>query len=117
MKIELTQTARWQLRLLTGIDSKTTGFVLGWGLGRFKIIDKLFPLGFNKKNIKQIYHQLFLETGEQLLGVFFVNSEIFFDDWFLENFIIKITGQGSQVFFYHFDLKAGHKRCQSVLEL
>ena len=117
MKLEFTKTALWQLHLLSHLDSKETGFVFGCGLGKFKIIENLFSLRFNKKNIDRLYHQVFYDYGDRLMGVFFVNSEVFLNDWFLENFIFKITGHKCQIFFYHYDSNCHQKKCQPLLEL
>lgn len=117
MKIEFTRTARWQLRILNEIQFPTSGFVLGSSLGRIRIFDNLFPLIFNKTNINRIYHRVFMETGEQLQGVFFANREIFYHDWFLENYILELSDNGNRIYFYHLDPKDGQKRCEPVLEL
>ena len=114
MKLVLTPTAHWQLRLMGDMDFSTTGFLLGSMLGRVIMIDTLFPLEFNKKNISRVYHRVFRETGDRLKGVFFVNKEIFLNDWFLENYIFTISGHENRIFFYHFDSDEGQRRCQPV---
>lgn len=117
MKIELTSRARWQYSLLTGIESPTSGFVLGYHLGRIQVVDGFFPLKFNKNNINRLYHRVFMASGEQLLGVFFVNSRVFLNDWFLENIIIEISSRRGRVFVYRLDPGDGQKRCESVCQI
>ena len=91
MNIEFTSDSLLQLNLILEMNSSASGFVLGNSLGKYRIIKAIFPVDINKKNINKLYFNIYNKIGEQLMGVFFYNREMFFCDWFIEDIIFRIT--------------------------
>jgi hypothetical protein len=105
MKITFTPAALRQLELVIGTLSNNTGFLIGSEIGKFKIIEELFPLNFDESSIDTIYSKMYSKVGDRLLGVFFNNNEPFFSDWFIEDIIINIKYPQPEFYFYDADRK------------
>ena len=96
MEINFTPEAKQQLDVMRDLDTIKNGFVMGQIIGKHYIIEGFFPANFSEKNIHDLYSRFFTKVGEKLMGVFFNNREPFFNDWFLEDVIIKINSQNQQ---------------------
>lgn len=104
MKIDLTPTAVQQAELIAEMEVIKTGFILGNIIGKHVIVDQLFPVNFNEENIAEIYEKMANRVNKKLLGVFFNNIEMFPNDWFLEDVIIKINPPNRGPEFYIYDV-------------
>ncbi len=114
MKIRFSSRANSQLSLFFDLGLKETGFVVGKDLGKYKIIESLIPISFNKKNICGIYRKIYNKIGNRLMGVFFFNKYIFLDDWFIEDIIIKVKDNDIKVFLYKINSKSSEKALQEI---
>jgi hypothetical protein len=110
MKIEFSPGARLQLDVLSELDSIETGFLFGFNMGRYLIIESFFPLRFTKNSINRIYPQVFNHFSDRLLGVFFINRKAFLNDWFLENIILQVKDHSQKIFLCRFDDQSGQKQ-------
>lgn len=100
----MTPAAARQAELIADLAVIETGFLLGSTFGKYIIIEQLFPVNFNEKNIDEIYGKMTGWGGEKVLGVFFNNRDPFPNDWFLEDVIIKINPTYRQPEFYIYDI-------------
>lgn len=100
MKVRFTPRARTQLELVVGTMANETGFVTGHEIGKFKIIENVFPVNFTEESIDDIYSKMYSKIGDRLLGVFFNNREPFENDWFIEDVVIKIKYPQTRFFYY-----------------
>lgn len=114
MKIRFSSRANSQLSLFSDLGLRETGFVVGMDLGKYKIIESLIPISFNKKNICGIYRKIYNKIGNRLMGVFFFNKYIFLDDWFIEDIIIKVKDNDIKVFLYEINSKSSEKALQEI---
>ncbi len=114
MKIKFSSRANSQLSLFLDLGLRETGFVVGMDLGKYKIIESLIPISFNKKNICDIYRKIYNKIGNKLIGVFFFNKHIFLDDWFIEDIIIKVKDNDIKVFLYEINSKSSEKTLQEI---
>ncbi len=107
MQIKLTPAASSQLELIADIPSVETGFLLGRHIGKFIIIENLFPIAFNRENIRDIYGTIFSQPdmGPRLVGVFFNRVPPFHSDWFIEDVMIHIGHPQPGYFSYSFEKK------------
>ncbi len=105
MKIRLIPTAAAQLELLGDTMTNETGFVIGQDIGKFRIIENLFPVNFDETTIDEIYTKAYKKIGDKLMGVFFNHCDAFANDWFIENIIIKIKEPQPEFYLYDVDQK------------
>jgi len=106
MKIRLTPTAAALLELLGDTMTNETGFVIGQDIGKFRIIENLFPVNFDETTIDKIYTKAYKKIGDKLMGVFFNHCDTFASDWFIENIIIKIKEPQPEFYLYDVDQKS-----------
>jgi hypothetical protein len=116
MKIEFSPTSRSQLDVLIETKSKETGFIFGFNMGQYKIIDSFFPLRFNRSSLNRIYPRIFNRFGDRLIGVFFINDPVFMSDWFLEQMIVEVRDQNTEIYMCRFDDGFHQKRLIPVAE-
>ncbi len=109
MEVRFSSRANSQLSLFFDLDLKETGFLVGKDLGKYKIIESLIPISFNKKDICDVYRKVYNRIGNKLMGVFFFNKYIFLDDWFIEDIIIKVKDNDIKVFLYEINSKSSEK--------
>ncbi len=100
MKIHFTPEAKTQLRLISKLDTISTGFTTGIEIGKHVIIENLFTVDFDETNIAKVYAEVLKEKGDKLMGPFFKNSKFFDSDWFRGDLIIKIGSKKNESFFY-----------------
>lgn len=112
MKIRLTPTAAAQLELIGDTMTNKTGFVIGQDIGKFRIIENLFPVIFDETTIDEAYATAYKKIGDKLIGVFFNHCESFDSDWFIENIIIKI--KEPQPEFYLYDVNQKFTRLPNI---
>ena len=105
MKIRLTPTAESQLALINDVITNETGFIMGQSIGKFRIIENLMPINFNKITIDEIYAKVYNKMGDKLIGVFFNQYEPFLSDWFIEDIVIKIKSPRPEFYFYDVNKK------------
>lgn len=108
MKVKLTPTAAVLLELIGDTMTNKTGFVMGQDIGKFRIIENLFPVNFDETTINEVYAKVYNKIGDKLIGVFFNHCETFDSDWFIENIIIKIKEPQPEFFLY--DVNKKHTR-------
>ncbi len=113
MEVRFSSRANSQLSLFFDLDLKETGFLVGKDLGKYKIIESLIPISFNKKDICDVYRKVYNRIGNKLMGVFFFNKYIFLDDWFIEDIIIKVKDNDIKVFLYEINSKSS----ENILEV
>jgi hypothetical protein len=113
MKIWLTPAAAELFKLLGDTMTNKTGFVIGQDIGKFRIIENLFPANFDENTIDEIYAKAYNRIGEKLIGVFFNHCEPFASDWFIENIIIKI--KVPQPEFYIYDVNQKFTRLPKII--
>lgn len=114
MEVRFSSRANSQLSLFFDLDLKETGFLVGEDLGKYKIIESLIPISFNKKNICDVYRKAYNRIGNKLMGVFFFNKYIFLDDWFIEDIIIKVKDNDIKVFLYEINSKSSEKFLEEI---
>ncbi len=90
MNIKITREAREQIAVLRGIPAVRTGFLLGWEIGKHKIIRGLFPVEFNPESIDNVYAGICTKMGAEVLGVFFNSTEPFESDWFTGDLVLRL---------------------------
>lgn len=101
MKIVFTPEA-WQLiRLISNEKLPVNGFVLGSEMGNYKIISTFIPFQLNEKNINRVYGDFFAMFATKFMGIFFSNSEIFLNDWLIDDLVIKIDRKRIEIFSYN----------------
>ena len=101
----LTPAALTRLELIIGTLSNETGFIIGQDIGKYKIIEDLFPINFDENSADMVYSKVYSKIGDKLLGVFFNNREPFPCDWFIEDIVINIKYPQPEFYFYHADEK------------
>lgn len=114
MEVRFSSRANFQLSLFFDLGLKETGFLVGKDLGKYKIIESLIPISFNKKNICDVYTKAYNRIGNRLMGVFFFNKLIFLDDWFIEDIIIKVKDNDIKVFLCEIDSKSSEKILEEI---
>jgi hypothetical protein len=114
VKIEFTRQALTKRNILSKIRTKETGFILGSQLGNYKIIEDLFAFRFDSRNINRLYSIFFKHFEGRLIGTFFMNSEYFLNDWFLENIIIRFQENDLYIFLYHLDESGREKMLDQI---
>jgi len=114
MEVRFSSRANSQLSLFFDLGLKETGFLIGKDLGKYKIIESLIPIRFNKKNICDVYRKAYNRIGNRLMGVFFFNKLIFLDDWFIEDIIIKVKDNDIKVFLYEINSKSSEKFLEEI---
>ena len=114
MEVRFSSRANSQLSLFFDLGLKETGFLVGKDLGKYKIIESLIPISFNKKNICDVYTKVYNRIGNRLMGVFFFNKLIFLDDWFIEDIIIKVKDNDIKVFLCEIDSKSSEKILKEI---
>jgi hypothetical protein len=105
MKIKVTQAARTQLALIADMLSTQTGFIMGQDIGKFRVIENLFPANFNETTIDEVYAKVYSKFGDKLTGVFFNNTEPFASDWFIGDTVIIIKYAQPEFFLFDADRK------------
>jgi hypothetical protein len=100
MKIRLTPPALVQLEWLAKTDSNQTGFITGLDLGRFRIIETLFPINFTPSDFDAVCEKTYSQIGNKMLGVFFYRCAPFFCDWLMENLIVQLDYPQIEFFLY-----------------
>ena len=114
MEVRFSSRANSQLSLFFDLDLKETGFLVGKDLGKYKIIESLIPISFNKKNICDVYRKAYNRIGNKLMGVFFFNKYIFLDDWFIEDIIMKVKDNDIKFFLYEISSKSSEKILEEI---
>jgi hypothetical protein len=114
VKIEFTRQALTKRNILSKIRTKETGFILGSQLGNYKIIEDLCAFRFDSRNINRLYSIFFKHFEGRLIGTFFMNSEYFLNDWFLENIIIRFQENDLYIFLYHLDESGREKMLDQI---
>lgn len=99
-KINFTPGAERQLHLVSHLDSVKTGFASGIQIGKYVIIEHLFPVNFAEENIDKVYLEVFNKMGDKLIGPFFKNEVFLNSEWFIGDIIIKIKGKKSEFYLY-----------------
>lgn len=94
-----------RLELIIGTLANETGFIIGQDIGKYKVIEDLFPLNFDENTIDMVYARVLSKVGDKLMGVFFNNREPFDSDWFIEDIIINIKYPQPEFYFYDVDKK------------
>jgi len=105
VKVNLTPAALTQLELIIGTFANETGFIIGQDIGKYKVIEGLFPINFYEGTIDTVYPWVYSKINDKLMGVFFNNREPFSSDWFIEDIIIKIKYPQPEFYFYDVDKK------------
>ncbi|MGE5341949.1 MAG: hypothetical protein ACM3SY_10780 [Candidatus Omnitrophota bacterium] len=105
MNIKLTPYALTQLQVIVQTHSNNTGFLLGTDMGKFKIIENLFPLNFTPTTIDAVYSQIYQsELGKKIMGVFFnpihETDEPFVNEWFMEDLIMIARIPNPEFYLY-----------------
>ena len=114
MEVRFSTRANSQLSLFFDLGLKETGFLVGKDLGKYKIIESLIPVSFNKKNICDVYRKAYNRIGNKLMGVFFFNKYIFLDDWFIEDIIMKVKDNDIKFFLYEISSKSSEKILEEI---
>lgn len=109
VKIEFTRPALMQWNMLSELSLKTSGVIVGTRLGTYRIIENLCAVRLNRRNLNRLYPVFLDQLGSRLMGVFFMNSKCFLDDWFLEGIVISFNEPEAAVFWYHVD-QSGQKK-------
>jgi hypothetical protein len=101
----ITPAALTQLELISDTPANETGFIVGQDIGKYTLIEELFPIDFDESTIDRVYAAVYGKIGAKLLGVFFKNREPFYSDWFIEDIIIKIKYPQPEFYVYDVDKK------------
>ena len=100
MKIRLAPPALTQFELILETGANETGFLIGQDIGKFKVIESLLPINFTEETIDEIYSKMYSKIGEKLVGVFFKDREPFFNEWFIEDIIMKVIDPQPGYYMY-----------------
>ena len=101
MKIVFTPEALAMVHFISNSESPVNGFVLGNEIGKYKIISGFIPFRLNKKNVNRLYSNFYEKFGTKLKGIFFFNGDLFLNDWFIDDLIIKIYQPRIKIFYYN----------------
>jgi len=98
MKIRFAPSAIQHLNVIGNSISNRTGFITGWEIGGYRIVEQVLPLDFNESTIDEVYSIAYSQFGDKMLGVFFNMCEPFKSDWFIETIILKIQDRQTEFF-------------------
>jgi hypothetical protein len=101
MKIHFTPEAEKQMSLVARLETTRTGFASGIEIGKHVVVENLFAVDFDDKNIDKVYVELLDKIGDKLIGVFFKKDNFFKSDWFIGDLIIKIGEDRNESFIYN----------------
>ena len=90
MNVQLLPGALKEIEVLRAAGYRGAGFLLGTGIGRFALVERLLPMDFDRGNGGRVYDSVCAGYQERLLGVFFCRKAPFALDGFLEDLVLDV---------------------------
>jgi hypothetical protein len=102
MNVQVTPAALQEIAVLRRSGYRGAGFLLGSGIGRFVMIERLLPLDFDRENASSVYETVCASYRDRLRGVFFCRKRPFALDWILQDLVMAIGGGQVRMFTCEF---------------
>ncbi len=117
MNVQLLPAALEDIAVLRAAGYRGTGFLLGTGMGRFVLVERLLPLEIDPRRDRGgACAAAFQRYGERLLGAFFCRRRPRALEWLVGDLVLAVSAGELRAFLCELDARTRKPRLAALAE-